>query len=502
MDAKVIILSRVSSLKQDLVQQTDEVLKTVRNDGFKDENIIIIEDKESAIKLSEEERRGLNEMKRVINSDPTVKCVYIYELSRLSRKQLVLFSIRDFLVEKKVQLICLKPYFELLDSDGKMSLTGSLVFSIFSSMSEQEMILKKERMMRGRRHNLTLGKSAGGRPPFGYTTDKDKKYVLHPTNSKIISRIFNDYAYNYKSIRRLSKELLEEGLFPNTRFLTLMTDINHWLKLEYYTGCDKFPQIISKKVFDDAQKSLVRNKNVKQHRTSTHFLLKGMLRDHRTRLLLSVNSASDLYYSKRYSGVCVSRKNIEPLIWGLAKSLYDEYYMNKDKLQKAIEKEQMNISKKISVLREKEKTISTQIDNVEERMIFGKLSKQRGEDLLFKLSEERSEIENRILDLNNMTIAKEYQKLELFLYDNVNEDAMSDEEKTDIIRKVIQNVFISRESRTVLNAKVYNKLNDDVYIYKVYCWRQEWELVEKIKRKNDPESDLPIPARNIQPTNY
>jgi hypothetical protein len=26
------------------------------------------------------------------------------------------------------------------------------------------------------------------------------------------------------------------------------------LKLEYYTGCDKFPQIISKKVFDDAQK--------------------------------------------------------------------------------------------------------------------------------------------------------------------------------------------------------------------------------------------------------
>ena len=202
MEEKAIVLSIVSSLKQDLVQQTDEVLKTVRNDGFKDENIIIIEDKESAIKLSEEERRGLNEMKRVINSDPSVKYIYIYELSRLSRKQLVLFSIRDFLVEKKIQLICLKPYFELLNCDGKMSLTGSLVFSIFSSMSEQEMILKKERMMRGRRHNLMLGKTAGGRPPFGYMTNKDKKYILHPVNSKIISRIFNDYAYNNKSIRR------------------------------------------------------------------------------------------------------------------------------------------------------------------------------------------------------------------------------------------------------------------------------------------------------------
>ena len=29
-------------------------------------------------------------------------------------------------------------------------------------------------------------------------------------------------------------------------------------------------------------------------------------------------------------------------------------------------------------------------------MIFGKLSKQRGEDMLFKLSEERLEIENSI----------------------------------------------------------------------------------------------------------
>jgi hypothetical protein len=36
------------------------------------------------------------------------------------------------------------------------------------------------------------------------------------------------------------------------------------------------------------------------------------------------------------------------------------------------------------------------------------LSKQRGEDLLIKLSEERLEIENRIFDLNNMTIAKGY----------------------------------------------------------------------------------------------
>lgn len=127
---KVIVLSRVSSASQDLSQQTDEVLREVYKDGYTDSNIIIIEDTESAIKLSEEERHGLNKMKDHINKNPKIECVYIYELSRLSRRQLVLFSIRDFLVERKIQLICLKPYFRLLEFNGEMSQTGSLRFYI------------------------------------------------------------------------------------------------------------------------------------------------------------------------------------------------------------------------------------------------------------------------------------------------------------------------------------------------------------------------------------
>ena len=165
-------------MQQDLRQQTEEILREVYKDGYKKEEVIVIEDKESAIKLSEEERRGLNKLKEHIRTDPTITAVYIYELSRLSRRQLVLFSIRDFLIEHNIQLICLKPYFKLLEPDGKMSQTGSLMFSIFSSMSESEMALAKERMMRGRKFNIAMGKSGEGRTPFGYTRDKDKGYVI------------------------------------------------------------------------------------------------------------------------------------------------------------------------------------------------------------------------------------------------------------------------------------------------------------------------------------
>ena len=98
---KAIILSRVSTSQQDLTQQTEDVLREAHKDGYSDRNIIIIENVESAIKLSEEERQGLNKMKDYIKRDSSIQCVYIYELSRLSCRQLVLFSIRYFLVERQ-----------------------------------------------------------------------------------------------------------------------------------------------------------------------------------------------------------------------------------------------------------------------------------------------------------------------------------------------------------------------------------------------------------------
>ena len=80
---------------------------------------------------------------------------------------MVLFSIRDFLIEHNIQLICLKPYFKLLEPDGKMSQTGSLMFSIFSSMSESEIALAKERMASGRKQYIEKCRREGikmGRP--------------------------------------------------------------------------------------------------------------------------------------------------------------------------------------------------------------------------------------------------------------------------------------------------------------------------------------------------
>ena len=55
---KAIVLSRVSTQYQDLTQQTNEVLREVYKDGYRERNIIIIEDKESAINYPKKNDTG------------------------------------------------------------------------------------------------------------------------------------------------------------------------------------------------------------------------------------------------------------------------------------------------------------------------------------------------------------------------------------------------------------------------------------------------------------
>ena len=490
---KVIVLSRVSTEGQDLTQQTDEVLREVYKDGYTDSNIIIIEDKESAIKLSEEERHGLNKMKDHINNNPNITCVYIYELSRLSRRQLVLFSIRDFLVERKIQLICLKPYFRLLEVNGEMSQTGSLMFSLFSSLSESEMMLKQERMMRGRRRNRELGRSVGGRPPFGYDLDKEKSYVVDPQNSQVISRIFNDYGYSNKSMRDIAIELREEGYFnssPNTLCLRVRTILNNPI----YKGEFPYPPIISEELFSIVQQNIKDSSQNRIVRNKEPFLLKGLVCDAQTGYLLSTNGAIETYFSKHHSGVSIRRNNIDPVVWEHSRMMYERYVMNKDKLLKLIKSQYQTTAKKISVIDQEIKDIATKLERVEESYILGRISKKKSEQLRTRLLEERKLKKNRREELVDLFIKKQTQRKCLVL-DSINEELLTHEDKVEIINKVVSIVMVEKPNPTYSIVKVYNRINSLVYVYEVHCWRHTWTLIRESTSNKDPHTEVKMWTR-------
>lgn len=75
---KAILLVRVSTKTQDFDEQERAIYEMAIKDGYSPDDIIPICEKESGIKLSEEERAGLNRMKELIETDKAYPCIFSY----------------------------------------------------------------------------------------------------------------------------------------------------------------------------------------------------------------------------------------------------------------------------------------------------------------------------------------------------------------------------------------------------------------------------------------
>ena len=157
-----ICFCRVSTQQQDLNQQRSAIISEAIKLGYDLDHQIVIEYKESGISLSSNERAGIDKLKETISTNPNVDCVICWELSRIGRRADVIYDIRDFFLNHKIQWVVMTPYMRLLESDGKMSQTSSLMLSLFTSVAESEMAIAKERFARGKARSKELGKYTGG----------------------------------------------------------------------------------------------------------------------------------------------------------------------------------------------------------------------------------------------------------------------------------------------------------------------------------------------------
>ena len=479
---KAICFSRVSSEHQDLVQQSDEVLDEAMRYGFKKEECIFIEYKESAIKLDEEERAGLNDLKANINRYDTITTVFVYELSRISRKAKVVYSIRDFLLERNIQLVCIKPHFELLDrKTGKMSELALMVFGVFVGLAESEMTLKKARMRRGVQKKKELGMHAGGQVMFGYKTirtENGHKYIIDEAEATIVKRIFNDYVNNKKSMRLLTRDLQEEGYFKGIKFLTAVQEVYDILHREHYCGRVKGrPAIISEQLYDKSVEKRA-SSMLKVNHTNNMALLKGLLRDANTGLLLSSNMAGKCYYSKRDKGVSVGMHIIEPIIWDIAVELHKKYTtLDKDQILKSIESKIQYNMRKQKTISDKLIELQKQRDFIEERLIKGRLSESKAEQMHLDLDKEEQENKQRMTELNN-----EYEELmqrgnDIFETGDIEIDYNTEDrkERYDIVHAVIDKVMLRRDDKVLLYITVYNKVDRNIMELKYNSFKKKFE---------------------------
>ena len=126
---KCIIFSRVSTSTQSLESQNAILYQHAHKEGYDDSEIKLIEQTESAVLNDIDNRIGIQQLFRMIEETPSIKCVIVFEISRIGRRPDVLYKVRDYLLERKIQLICIKPEIRLLDENGNFSQSANLIFS-------------------------------------------------------------------------------------------------------------------------------------------------------------------------------------------------------------------------------------------------------------------------------------------------------------------------------------------------------------------------------------
>lgn len=458
MKSKCIVFSRVSTTQQELTQQTNAVLEEAYRNGYSKEDVIIIEGKESAISLDEEDRLTLNDLKAAIENDSNINCVFCYEVSRIARRPKVLYSIRDFLLERNVNLVILKPYLRLLDPDGKLSQSANILFSLFTSISESEMMLKKERTQRGKVRAKEMGRAVG-RVIYGYRIGKGKYVEIDPPKADVVKWIFNEYVYNNSTFREIAAKLYANGTFGKLKEQSILSKISAIVRSDAYIGTKPYPAIISEQLWKDFRTKAKGNK-ILSKRTDGGHLCKDLVYMSGTKYKLG--TAGEYYISRsektnQPNNMPSVRKNtLDPIALSLATELAKEStnkYVLKEKL--TAQEAELHACKQLVVIRIHE--LNQRIDKIEERLIMGKISEAKAEELEATMIRERDKLKQEYTKYEHDIRHVNEQLSNVIISDDIDYDKMTLNEQKQLTHEYIKRIEIIRLSTYILRINIEDK---------------------------------------------
>ena len=258
-NSKAIIFARVSTESQDYTEQVNRMTAVAIADGYKSENLIIISNKESAIKLGEDEREGLLQLQSAIAADKSINAVYVFEISRLGRTMDVISSVVQWLTDSHIQLVCDTPNVRLFERDGSVSFGGQMMIYLMGVMAAQEMKIKKERFANGKKHAREQGKFIGGTIMYGFMTDGENKIVVNEDEATVIRTAFEMYRDNSKKerigVEKIAQYLRDNNVCRRDKYFG-SGRLNKFIKNEKYRGV-----IVPEDVFDECQQIIANNYN-------------------------------------------------------------------------------------------------------------------------------------------------------------------------------------------------------------------------------------------------
>jgi len=206
-----------------------------------------------------------------------VDCVVVYKVDRLSRSLLDFSQLLEFFDQHGVTFVSVTQQFNTNTSMGRLTLHILLSFAQF----EREIISErtKDKMAAARKRGQWLG----GRPPFGYTVEKDsKKLTVSPQEADLIREIFQLYLQG-NSLLQVANIINDKGCrtkqatakngrsFGGKKFG--VTHIQFTLKNVLYLGKINYggqiydgqqDAIIDEETFKEAQEKMAENRVVRK----------------------------------------------------------------------------------------------------------------------------------------------------------------------------------------------------------------------------------------------
>lgn len=129
----------------------------------------------------------------------------------------------------------------------------------------------------------------------------------------------------------------------------------------------------------------------------------------------------------------------------------------------------------MKTLYEKEKELEEKKDKIEERLIMGKLSEKKADELEEQINNEIKDIRERTRDImdDNMNIENEGNRIYTTRDVNINYEELNKEQRYDIVHTVIDKVMLKRIERAILEINIYNKIDNKVKTIEVNTFKRK-----------------------------
>ncbi len=459
---KVICFCRVSTLTQDLENQRNEVLTVIKKDGYKANEVVIIEGKESAIKLDEEERQTLIELKESINTHPTIKDVYFYAIDRLARKVSVVLSIIDKMTALGINLHFLNPYPMQTLRDGKEDAMGKMFLTFLSIGAEMEMKMKKERFATARKMMKSEGKLVVGTVLYGYYRDKNGFPQKKEDEKKIVEYIFTEYL-NGVSMRNIAKTLILNGTWDGTKFQSLNSGImkvSNIITNPAYSGRTpkqfnskeekniKYPAIVDAETQDKAIEISSSKKRPKE--TTNIYYAKGLVKTevNGKYYVLSPSKGNASYCINGLFGISINV--IDTIAWKATQQLHKifqsyETFVTPQKYEIDIK----DYQKQIDNLKPIFDNFKERKDRLTKVYTLGRFTDEEYEKEYDNIIKEEQPYINEKVRLENLIKRTEtqLQQIKNKKEENVNYETMTDEEKKELCKFMIKEIIVVKTGK-------------------------------------------------------